>query len=376
MNMDCTIKSISKFGLLLAFITTLSFSQSIQLSRTVINPITGFDLSYLDLNGTGKGPTLFTFTLLPANPPNTTRYQIHFEINLKTETLNEKIYAGVSRSFTIPNSITRTSNQFFDQTNPDDSIGIDHPTDVMSNERVQSLILNAGAISTGSVVFDFKLVEVLRPGNQIHARLNLDIANIRYVKLMMPGSDVKLAGSQTPLVYSLVPQFVWSSDLLPIQYGNNQVKFVISLYENVDDAYSVSDVVKGKPIWTQDVYNANFAQYPTGGVRTLTEGKTYFWQVKGILQGPRAGEISSEVFTFKIANFQYGQGDNPLLREISKSLDVILGSGFGYILDEVKELQPAGGILLNGQSITLEQLRLLAGEFSLKEWTIRKVNLE
>lgn len=364
-------------SLLITLLVTFTVSaQSISVTRLIITPVTSFDLSYLDLAGGGGGPTLFTMTISPATPPETEQYFIRLTISIKSSELERVIYEAETGLFSIPQVFTITSNQFFN-VDYNDSISIQRVNKILGDEEARNLILSSGALSSGSVVFQFDLIDRLHPDPPIASgNMNLEVANIRHVRLLSPGVDATLAGENIPVIYNEFPQFHWSSDLMAVNYSAETAKFEIAVYENKDNLYSLPDIINQRPIWEQKVYNENFVQYPASGAIPLERGRTYYWRVKAFLQGPTSGEIESELYAFKIADYQFSVPLTPEQKAMIANLEMILGSGYGYIVEDMDGLIPTGSVLIDGQEAGMDILREYVREFAEKKWRIRKAKIE
>ena len=148
--------------------------------------------------------------------------------------------------------------------------------------ELRRVLLTSGQVPAGRVSMLFRLLRCVAGGpcnTQVGQQaVFFDIVVIRQVTLVTPGIDAATAGADIPETYTSVPQFVWSSDLLPIAYPAGTAKFVISVYENPDNRLPLSAVAEGQPMWRDTVEGAqavNYAQYPLSGSRALEPGRVY-----------------------------------------------------------------------------------------------------
>jgi len=347
------------------------------ITKTVADPITNFDFSYLDLTQSGMGPQLFTLTI-PAISTTAPcpAYQIRLIIKTETNVISEVVYEGLSGVFSLTHTVVMTSNDFFlDQ--GDSMPSLHRRVTALENDKIQKILLNTATVPTGKLFFTFKLEQIspMPAPPPAEAEIIIAIANIRYLKIISPGSDVSRGGSYIPELFTTYPQFIWQSDLLSVPYAKNAVKFIVSVFENPDDAYPISEITSTKPLWLEEFYNTNFAQYPVFGVKPLVPGRTYFWQATGILQGPVSSSIKSELFAFKVANWNIS-ALSPAEQDILKYLEMILGGNYAYLMKDLRTLKPDQTIILDNKKITLGELGALARNFALSKESLKKVTLE
>ncbi len=212
----------------------------------------------------------------------------------------------------------------------------------------------------------------------VSAELILDIVAVRYVKLVAPGIDAGQPPDRIPETFSAFPQFVWSSDLMPIGYPAGSVKFVVSVFDN-ESGTEASDVPDSRPLWVDTIpgeSSVNFAQYPSSGARALEPGQVYYWQVVAVLQGPVSREVASELYAFKVGNLETAGTLSPTQQLLMKYLAMILGSNYGYVMGQVGAMTVAEQVRVDGAVMPLEQLAALAEEFVLGKRTVNHVELK
>jgi len=346
--------------------------------KTVPDPITNFDFSYLDLTQSGAGPQLFTLQVLKGGmvySNSCPKYKIHLTINTETNVISDVVYEGESGAFTMTHDIILTSNDFF-VSQGDTMPSLNHRIKALENDAIQKILLNTATVPTGKLFFKFRLDQVSPsyPLSSQAAEIMISIANIRYLKLIAPGMDASHGNSYVPEIFTPYPQFLWQSDLMSVNY-NGTVKFIVSVYGNPDEAYPVSEITSTKPLWTADLFNTNFAQYPVSGVKPLLPGQRYFWQVTGMLQGPVNSSIKSELYAFKVADWNIS-ALSPTEQDILKYLEMILGSNYAYLMKDIRAMKPDETIILDNKKITLGELGDLSRNFALSKMALKKVTLK
>jgi hypothetical protein len=162
---------------------------------------------------------------------------------------------------------------------------------------------------------------------------------------------------------------------MSVPYTPGSIKYIVNLYENPDESYSASEITSTKPLWTNELQDINFVQYPVSGVKPLVPGRTYYWQVTGILQGPVNATLQSDLFVFRAGDLSLS-GLTPSQKEIFKYLEMILGKNYAYILKEIRNLKPDETFVLDGKKISVDELGDLARAFALSKKNLKKVSLK
>jgi hypothetical protein len=353
-------------------------AQSLNVTRTVPNPIANFDISYIDITGRGAGPMLFTLQILPAGATPTERFYILFEATCKTATVEGLLLRARSGDFAIPaGGLTLTSNEFFTD-HGDSTASLD-----ITQERLapgsQEVVLTSGQIPAGRVTLGFGLHRASDGTLVDTAHTWFDIVAVRFINLVTPGVDASSATANVSETFTPYPQFVWSSDLLPVQYPSGTVKFVISVYENPDNAYAPSDIPQSRPVWRDTVpgqSSVNYAQYPVSGSRELKVGGTYYWQVEAVLLGPVSKVQTSKLYVFKVANLAVSGSLTPTQKLILKYLEIILGGNYAYVMRDLRTMVPEELVLADGKRIGVEELAQLAEAFILGKRAVQHVAIE
>jgi hypothetical protein len=344
--------------------------------RTVPDPITNFDFSYLDITQSGRAPNIFWLSIgqgiQTTDCPAT--YKLTLEITSSLNVLlNKMVYKGVSGTFQIPSGGIRLSSTDFFQDNGNESPSITNVDEALSDEELQKLLLNSGTVPEGKLLFRFTLSSVA--GTQYSKTIihTLTIANIRYLRLITPGQDMSMPNRRWMEIFSPYPQFLWQSDLMSVRY-TTPVKYVVSVYEAQEDIYSPANITSTEPLWVDTISELNFTQYPVSGVKPLLPGGRYYWQVVGILQGPVNSTIKSQLYGFQMGDLSLSQL-SANQKEIMRCLELILGKDYSFVLKDLKGLKPEEEIVLDGKKITLQDLADIAKGFPQSKRTVIKARL-
>lgn len=356
--------------------------QTITAVRTVVNPITNFRISYIDITGKGTGPQLFTLQIAPPVPPvPEARYRIEYMAVCSTTVVSGLVYHGYTGTFALPGPgpIVLTSNEFFADRGPEEP-SLTVTRESLAEERVQRVFLSAGIVPSGRIFLRFRLYRV-DTGEQLVAEavpVILDVVTIRYVRAVSPGVDASRDKSDIPATFSPYPQLIWSSDLLPVPYASEAVKFVVSVFENPGNSYTSAELPDSRPVWTQEVAggaSVNYVQYPVSGARGLEPDRVYYWQVRAVLQGPESREIASELMAFKVGDPRYSRTLSPRQKLIMGYLREILGGNYGYVMEELRGTAPKERVLLDGREVEPAELAEIARGFSSGKWVTRDVEI-
>jgi hypothetical protein len=357
--------------------------QTLVVNRTVPNPITNFDISWIDITGRGTGPMLFQMIIAPGGVAPGDSFQIECVVTCTTVVASGLLYQARSGRFVIPaQGISLSSNEFFTDRGAA-SPSLNTTVARLPAGELRRVLLTTGQVPAGRVTMVFMLMRKNATGGpyvQIGQQtVYFDIVAIRQVTLVTPGIDASSAGADIPETYTSVPQFVWSSDLLPIAYPPGTAKFVISVYENPDNRLALSSVAESRPLWRDTVegsQSVNYAQYPVSGCRALEPGRIYYWQVKAVLIGPVNGEKASTLYAFRVGQTDVAATLSPRQREMLRYLSMILGSNYGYALAGLRGATIQEQVALNGSTIDLVALGRLAEEFAAGKWTVKNATIQ
>ncbi|MFH1760777.1 MAG: hypothetical protein ABIA63_06715 [bacterium] len=320
------IKKIKLCCIIIAAAVMASSAYELNVTRTVVTPITNFNLGFFDVTGSGTGQTLFLLNLKKGGTGDKP-VSIHLTIICSTNVAEGVVYDGKTSLIDLPGANTQVTIPSNDFLNAKGGLySLDTAFIVLEESEIQEKIENSGAIPTGAIKLVFELWDEhdnIVPSTA-EKSLTIQIVNIRYVRPITPGIPAGYSGEWIPEVFTQFPEFAWGSDLVPVQYREGFVKFEISIYENPDNMIAIRDIPNTEPLWRTDLLS-NFTYYPTTGVKPLEKGKIYYWQVKAILIGPVNTELASELYRFKISNINYLDNLTENQKELLRYLERILG---------------------------------------------------
>ena len=204
---------------------------------------------------------------------------------------------------------------------------------------LSSQLLSTGRLPADTYFFVFNLLNANDGSEFGQTIVRFNLTNPRLIELISPGDS----GNSPELsqVFSIYPLFRWESDM-------SAFKLIIA--EKLSDArddLSPEEVMQQRIVFERtlrmdggragqfpgaETIPATMYQYPVVGARMLEEGKTYYWQVIGLVATSGAPEeIASEIYKFQIS----GVGAASLLTPLQQQ-----------ILNLVRELDP--GLLKPG----------------------------
>jgi hypothetical protein len=194
--------------------------------------------------------------------------------------------------------------------------------------------------------------------------------------LIFPGNPASSRREDCQEIFTNLPQFRWESDMRkfrvviaearpgedPEGVLNQEPRFVrIFGVGNPQDL----NINLGNLTERFEIIPSTSFQYPVSGeVLTLRPGRTYFWQVTGIVEtssGPF--QVESEIYCFRIATLDDIGNRRQQLELLLRN---ILGPDFEKVFGENGELasyEPKQ-IMLNGQAVTLAELIQKMNEIS------------
>ena len=226
-----------------------------------------------------------------------------------------------------------------------------------AKDAVQSLALATGRLPVGTYTFNIKVENVDVPLVADSTQVVLTLQNFSTIELLNPQDE--------GTVSSPFPLFQW-------QYDGDKVELLV--YEKLPQNQSKEDALSGTPYL--DVHSGDPGlpvgvhtfQYPTGGVRALEDGKTYVWTIRSIQSGSGGSDAgsNSQVWEFTVASSGEAP-NNPAdqyvsTEQISDQLQDIPGVDVAALKQLLTDYQLSGDVYLNGQKISLDELRQLLAE--------------
>jgi hypothetical protein len=187
------------------------------------------------------------------------------------------------------------------------------------------------------------------------------VINTSRVDLIAPGST---PSGTTPVIYNMYPLFVWTSDLPPNIYGNDNV-FTLRLYK-AKSGESAAEALGRIPVFSTGTKTPQY-QFTKQDYR-LIPGATYYWEVSGFVKGISTSEIKSSPFGFKAA-----KSVNTEFWEIINTLKLVYGED---ILEKVYDYDSQATLKIDGSTITIGELRELVQKIQSTTFSILSTTVD
>ncbi|MBI3189883.1 MAG: hypothetical protein HYZ33_04480 [Ignavibacteriales bacterium] len=227
-----------------------------------------------------------------------------------------------------------------------------------AKERIKDIALATGKLPDGTYTFHLRIEDVSTLAASDSRDIILTIQSFNRIELLSP-----LDNSDVPTPF---PLFQW-------QFDGDRIE--LSVYEKMAHHQSNEEALNGTPHLVVRSGDAGLPegvrtfQYPTGGVRALEMGKSYVWVVRSIASGTGGSEagLNSEVWQFTVSQTGGGLANNLAeqfvsTEELANILNDIPGMDVEALKRLLEEYQMTGDIYINGQKISLTELRLLLEE--------------
>lgn len=347
-----TLKCMLLFGLFIHSTCALEF----EVEQIAPEVVTNLQLSQFDFEGTGLGPTLFKLTLNNLN--DSKKYddlELYYTLTLSQGASTQRLYRGKSKLFSLEaNSFTEVlSNDFLRESGSSSPIHLYYVLESMAASPLKTNILNKGHIPAGTLTFSFELRG--RNTSLSPAPLTVSIEYPRQVNPLYPGIALgDNIGNRKVSSPSIL--FTWSSDLLPFMYAGcthcaSQDVFELELFRK--SVYSdEQDLASMRPIFSRRLQNNS---YLLNASIELERGQTYYWRVKGLLQGLSEGVITSPTF-----RFTYDKTESINQEELMLLLRSILSySQRENLIELIHSHGDEIDIKIDGKPISVEQLKSL-----------------
>jgi len=357
----------------LVFCQNQASAQSVTIKAELLNPdIKMFMLSdFFDFTGHGVVTGgLFTLKIKNNTP---TKIQAQFVLSLQ---ITSQKYGDLASGYTEPFEL---------DLNPFEETPIITDTDLFSDANKYSLadysieditkdltdrMLTSGALPSDIYYFKFTLEQQGSMGSiKSDDHFEIDVRNTKTLDLISPGANVD-RGEIAP-IFSTLPLFSWQSNI--DRFELTIAEKLAGVPENVDP----EQVLQGRIIFKKILQIGSGAsapvdgaiviptttfQYPVSADFPLERGKTYYWQLKGIVK--TASEtlyLPSEIWGFKIQKME-GTLLTPEQQQIHDILSTLLGEDFNMFFEAGGDLDgfnPTGYITINGKKISISDLRAL-----------------
>jgi hypothetical protein len=337
-----------------------------------------------DFNFTGRGrATSEIFAVQIINGPVTQNYTLRLAISKDSVPLAE----GRTNPFSMPPAqvIRITNANLFSQAQ---QFSLDDYHILADGQDMRDQILATGKLPSGIYRFDF--IVLLNGVEQDRTYLEIDITNPSSLDLIGPGTP---AGRGVPgISLTPFPFFRWTSNLtrfrLTVAEKLPMVHDSASPAEIIQDRVRFERVVSLDPARTGSIaadgteYTATTSYlYPAAGVWPLEQGKSYYWQITGLVPGSGVEtELPSEIWAFTIQESGgLSLSSTSRLSELLTTLRSDSGTDMGASFGEGGELDGftmTGRFWLNGSWITYEQLQAILLKLASGEYTILETRVE
>lgn len=348
----------------LIFCQNQSFAQSVTIDAKLLNPdIKIFMLS--DFNFTGHGTSTADFFTLTITNTTNLRQNCILKMRIRSQNYGE-LASGQTNPFTLaPAEIIQiTNSNLFSQAQ---RFSLEDYNIEDAGKDLTDRVLTAGALPSDIYYFDFDLEQ--NSGLKSESFLEIDVSNTKTLDLISPGANVD-RGEIAP-IFSTLPLFSWQSNI--DRFELTIAEKLAGVPENVDP----EQVLQGRIIFKKILQIGSGAsapvdgaiviptttfQYPVSADFPLERGKTYYWQLKGIVK--TASEtlyLPSEIWGFKIQKME-GTLLTPEQQQIHDILSTLLGEDFNMFFEAGGDLDgfnPTGYITINGKKISISDLRAL-----------------
>ncbi len=346
-------------------------SESVTIKAELLNPdIKMFMLSdFFDFTGHGA-VTGGLFRLKIMNGP--TQIQAKFVLSLQISSHEYgKLASGYTEPFEL--DLAPLEETFITDTDLFSDASKYSLADYSIEDITKALtdrILASGALPSDVYYFHFDLEQ---NGSMSSMKsddfFEIDVSNTKTLDLITPGANVD--HGEISQISSTLPLFIWES---------NMDRFELTIAEKLADVPESVDpeqVLQGRiifkkilqisrgdtaPVDGAIVIPTTTFQYPVSADFSLERGKTYYWQLKGIVKTPSETlYFPSEIWGFKIQQME-GTLLTPEQQQIHDILTTLLGDDFNQFFEAGGDLDgfnPTGFITINGKKISISDLRAL-----------------
>ncbi len=371
-------------GVMLLTLTGLGISQQVDIDLIISPTLQNARVIYIssfDLLQQGSADFLFQLTI---RTPDDQFGKLVFRLFHNERPLAE----ATTNEFTLPsgihniNNIQLSNGYRFPQNGEfikfDDS-KTESPDDDFEVETNQSGKLPAGKYQVSVEFFSINQQEVIGIGAE-----QLEVVSTAYVIPVAPGNSGGL--SNPSIIYTEFPVFQFNTDLLPFgeidPFNVRVYKVLPDQHQTVDDVMTTTPHLDLTTSWNLFQYPQNSADDQGGKLRIdefqpLTPG-TYLWRVILTLQTTSGTEfIQSPVFGFKLVD-PTTVNENLVSQAAASQVFNILRFLIGERANEIEDILSdfrLSGIMIDGQSIELEELYNKINQYSDKVITIENIEL-
>lgn len=247
-----------------------------------------------------------------------------------------------------------------------------------AGNELSSILLATGRLPSDSYIFRFILYELDSGMSPEQAEISFFLTNPNTLDLISPGSVANSADEG--LIYTPYPLFRWESDM-------NVFKLIIAeRLPDAQDDLSPEEIMQQRVIFERiltlgqreilsdmpqgETVPSTLYQYPVAGARLLEDGKTYYWQIIGLVKSSGAPlEFPSEIWKFRVIGSDPAQRLTPLqqqilnlVRELDSSLLIPAGDLHGFIPTETVT---KNGVQLGDEEIINVLSKMVNGDIEL-----------
>ncbi len=357
---------VSSALLLSFFLVQTVCALSMQFMVTMPPVITNGTVSAFDIFGNGSGAQIFIILL-----DNRGDHDFHRGLALRYRvdylpqdgSPPKKLYEGLSYPFVMgpfEQVPPISSKEFLIKNNKSVKVALSRTLfEMADSDPLKKQFLDTQKIPDGIVRYTMILEQnfsVLFQQSSDHT-----VINTSRVDLIAPGST---PSGMMPVIYNMYPLFVWTSDLPPNIYGNDDV-FTLRLYK-AKSGESAALALSRIPVFSRGTKTPQY-QLTKQDYR-LIPGATYYWEVSGFVKGVTISEIKSSPFGFKVA-----KSVNTEFWDIINTLRLIYGED---ILEKVYDYDSQVTLKIDGSTITIEELREMVQKVQSETFSILSTTVD
>ena len=359
------------FGILAALLFTAPLAaQEIDFRVTLLNEnVQVFLLDDFDLMGSGTSSSqLFALSIKNLSA----QQAVTCYIDLQIVSQNVGVLAtGRTNTFTLEalETIQLTNQEFFAKSG---RIKLEQREILPAGEDLIRDTLDSRGLPSDIYTFEFDVFKVtpeMPDGEKMSQDIvELNVTNPSTLDLISPGRSAD--DEELQMLYTTYPFFRWQASNIPLfrlviaeklaevhtgaspdQVISDQVRFHKLLGFASDPPSDVDPAPDGYEI----LITTSF-EYPAAGAWSLQPGKTYYWQIHGIVQSSGVPiELPSEIWAFQIYDNMSGTS-SPEQQQLMEQLGDALGEMEGLLNPggELSGFTPSGVVMINGQPVSME----------------------
>jgi hypothetical protein len=344
----------------ISYFVLFAFSEQAKAQQLHLNEthadINQLTIGDIDFENFGSQNWFFTLDMSCENclPLTTVRLFVNVDIVLADAQYTDAVRFN-TEPFQLPRSISNTD------IGRDGSVEIQPGTFAFSEEakdKIKNTALATGKLPDGTYTFHLRIEDISSLSASDSRDIVLTIRSFSRIELLSP-----LDNSDVPTTF---PLFQWAFDGEGVE---------LSVYEKMAHHQSNEEALSGTPLLVVRSGDAGLPvgvrtfQYPTAGVRALELGKSYVWVVRSLSTGTGGSDagLNSEVWQFTVSQTGGGMTNNlaeqfATTEELGNFLNDIPGMDVEALKRLLDEYQMTGDIYINGQKISVMELRLLLEE--------------